>query len=231
MSYAPEKAVEFARPRYAQLSDSVASYIRELIMSGEVRGGEYLRVDRIAQDMDVSVTPVREALAVLRGEGFVAQEPRRGFVVVPLRARDVQDLFDEQARISGELGARAVLAMDSEAVVRLVELQERLENAARDGHADDVERLNFEFHRVVNTASDSRKLEWVLRTIVRYSPRRFFPSIDGWDQASVDEHRAIIAAIRGGDPRAARSRMERHVKHAGDLLVSHLKKRGNFAED
>jgi DNA-binding GntR family transcriptional regulator len=230
MSYPAEKAIEFTRPRYAQLSDSVASYIRELIMSGEVRGGEYLRVDRIAQDMEVSVTPVREALAVLRGEGFVAQEPRRGFVVVPLRARDVQDLFDEQARISGELAARAVAAMDADTVAVLIEIQERLERAARNQHADDVERLNFEFHRLVNTASDSRKLEWILRTIVRYSPRRFFPSIDGWDQASVDEHRAIISAIQGGDAASARASMERHVKHAGDLLVSHLEKRGNFSE-
>ena len=60
MSYAPEKAVEFARPRYAQLSDSVASYIRELIMSGEVRGGEYLRVDRIAQASSFEPSPTTD---------------------------------------------------------------------------------------------------------------------------------------------------------------------------
>jgi DNA-binding GntR family transcriptional regulator len=198
-------------------------------MSGEVRGGEYLRVDRIAQDMDVSVTPVREALAVLRGEGFVVQEPRRGFVVVPLRERDVQDLFVEQARISAELAARAAQAIDSEAVDQLVELQARLEHASKNGLADEVERLNFEFHRLINRASDSRKLEWILRTIVRYSPRRMFPTIDGWDAASVDEHHAIIAAIQQGDPDAARDAMERHVKHAGDLLVSHLQRRGVFS--
>ena len=231
MSYSTEKALEYVRPRNAQLSDGVAAYVRDLIMSGEVRGGEYLRVDRIAQDMEVSVTPVREALAVLRGEGFVAQEPRRGFVVVPLRARDVRDLFNEQARIAGELTARAVVTLDAAGVTKLVEMQERLEAASKAGLADDVERLNFEFHRMINTASDSRKLEWILRTVVRYSPRRTFPHIDGWDEASVEEHHAIIAAFHHADPEAGRMSMASHVKNAGDLLVAHLEKRGTFGAD
>ena len=230
MSYAPQRAQEYIRPRNAQLSESVASYIRDLIMSGEVRGGDFLRVERIAQDMDVSVTPVREALAVLRGEGFVTQEHRRGFVVVPLRARDVQDLFDEQARIAGELAARASQSLGEEGVAQLVDLQKRLEAAAKKKNTSDVEGLNFQFHRTINRASDSRKLEWILRTVVRYSPRRFFPSIDGWDAASVREHHAILAALQAADADATRVAMETHVKNAGDLLVAHLEKRGNLSD-
>jgi DNA-binding GntR family transcriptional regulator len=231
MSYSSEKAQAYARPRYSQLSDNVAAYVRDLIMSGEVKGGEYLRVERIATDMDVSVTPVREALAALRGEGFVDQEPRKGFLVVPLRETDVQDLFDEQARISGELASRSVKAMDAEAVAGLVELQGRLEQASQGGRVDEVERLNFEFHRLINTASESRKLEWILRTVMRYSPRRRFQSVDGWDNASVKEHHAIIAAFQASDGEGARTAMESHVRHAGDLLVEHLRGRGVFTVD
>jgi DNA-binding GntR family transcriptional regulator len=228
MSYSRERAVAYTRPRNAQLSDSVASYVRDLIMSGEVKGGEYLRVERIASDMEVSVTPVREAMAVLRGEGFIAQEPRRGFVVVPLRARDVQDLFDEQALISGELAARAAAALSEDKIAQLIRLQERLEEASRQHEPDDVERLNFEFHRLINRASDSRKLEWILRTIVRYSPRRFFPTIEGWDEASVADHHAIIDALGASDAEAARVSMVSHVRQAGNLLTSYLEKRGTF---
>ena len=231
MSYSSEKALEYVRPRNSQLSDGVASYIRDLIMSGEVRRGEYLRIERIAHDMDVSVTPVREALAVLRGEGFVAQEPRKGFVVLPLQARDVQDLFGEQAHIAGELAARAVAAMPSDAVAALAAIQTKLEHAAEVGASDEVERLNFEFHKIINTASDSRKLAWILRTIVRYSPRRFFPDIPGWDKASVAEHHAILKAFEQSDPEGARAAMESHVGHAGDLLVAYLEKRGNFSPE
>lgn len=66
--------------RRRQLSDEVADYVRELIMSGQVRHGEFLRLERVADDLGISVTPVREALLSLRGEGFVTLEPRRGFM-------------------------------------------------------------------------------------------------------------------------------------------------------
>jgi DNA-binding GntR family transcriptional regulator len=229
MTYSTDRARSVQRPRHSQLSDEVAGYIRELIMSGEVKGGEFLRVDRIASDMEVSVTPVREALAALRGEGFVEQMPRRGFVVTPLRARDVTDLFEEQARISGILAERAVAANRSLGD-DLERIQDSLERAAKSGSADEVERLNFDFHRLINTASESHKLLWVLRTIVRYSPRRYFPQIPGWDSASVDEHRAIIAAFRAGSSKKARVAMEEHVLHAGRLLVAHLAERNVFED-
>lgn len=80
-----------------QLSDEAAARIRELIMDGRVRPGDYLRLERLALEFGISVTPVREALKSLRSEGFVVLEPRRGFVVAPLSKRDVQDLFWVQA--------------------------------------------------------------------------------------------------------------------------------------
>ena len=79
--------------RRRQLPEQVAGYVRELIISGVVRPGEFLRVERIAEEMGVSNTPVREGLLALRSEGFVQFVPRRGFVVAPFTRDDVQDLF------------------------------------------------------------------------------------------------------------------------------------------
>jgi DNA-binding GntR family transcriptional regulator len=224
LSYS-SRAVEFAPPRGPQLSSNVASYIRDLIMSGEVQGGEFLRVDRIAQDMQVSVTPVREALAALRGEGFVAQEPHRGFVVLPLSAQDVEDLFHQQARIAGELAARAIAAVDETMIAGLERLQDELEAAAAANMVDEVERLNFQFHRIINTSSGPTKLVWVLSLLVRYAPRRFFANIPGWAQASVAEHRLIIDQLRRRDEAQVRQSMEAHIVHAGSLLAEHLARR------
>lgn len=218
--------VPMAAPRHAQLSSSVASYIRDLIMSGEVRGGDFLRAERVAQDMAVSVTPVREALSALRGEGFVAHEPRRGFVVLPLDARDVTDLFHEQARVAGELAARGAIAADPSLIAELERVQDGLERAAAAGDAVTVERFNFEFHRLINTAPGAAKLVWVLSLLVRYAPRHFFANIPGWAQASVAEHHLIIEQMRLRDGDAARRAMEAHIKHAGSLLAGHLAARG-----
>src|SRR4051794_6008524 len=101
-------------PRRQQLPEEVAAYVRELIMSGAVRPGDFLRMDRIAEAVGVSNTPVREGLLALSNQGFVRQMPRRGFVVAPFKRQDIQDLFWAQGLLAGELGARAAKKITDE---------------------------------------------------------------------------------------------------------------------
>src|ERR1700734_2978608 len=93
--------------RRAQLSDEVAGHLRAAIMSGALRPGTYIRLDETAAKLGVSVTPVREALLKLRGEGMVQLEPHRGHVVLPLSRQDIDDIFWVQATIAKELAATA----------------------------------------------------------------------------------------------------------------------------
>src|SRR3954471_2774177 len=78
--------------RRQQLPEEVAAYVRELILSGEVRPGDFLRLEPIAEAVGVSNTPVREGLLALRSEGFVKLVPRRGFMVETFTAEDVYDI-------------------------------------------------------------------------------------------------------------------------------------------
>lgn len=206
----------------AQLSDDVAAYVRDLIMSGQIRQGEYIRLERLAEQLGVSATPVREGLLALRGEGFVQLAPRRGFIVSPLSRDDVRDLFLIQASVAGELAARAAAVIDEVQVQDVVALQATLESAALGGDPDDIEVANYEFHRAINRIADSPKLSWTLSTVVRYAPRRFYATIHGWQQASVHDHRSICVALRANSAEAARETMRRHILHAGNLLVDHL---------
>src|SRR2546422_1003172 len=80
-----------------QLSDEVADHVREMIMSGRLRSGEFIRQERIAEELDLSATPVPEGLLSPRGGGFVSLLPRRGFVVAPLAKSDGRDLSTAQA--------------------------------------------------------------------------------------------------------------------------------------
>ncbi|NKZ03351.1 GntR family transcriptional regulator [Actinomadura latina] len=213
--------------RRRQLSDEVAAYVRDLIMSGQVGHGEFLRLERIAEDLGISVTPVREALLSLRGEGFVTLEPRRGFMPAPLTRQDVQDLFEAQAYFAGELAARAAAGRVAEPeLASLDRFQAQLEAAFAAGDSAGIERANHEFHRLINLSAGSPKTAWLLRTVVRYAPRRFYASIDGWTRASVDDHQLVLAALRAGDADAARQAMRAHIRHAGTLLVVHLEAQG-----
>ena len=89
MRNAHGERVARARPkqRREQLSDEVAGHLRVRIMSGTLRPGTFIRLDETAAELGVSITPVREALRTLRGEGMVQLEPHRGHVVSPLHPR------------------------------------------------------------------------------------------------------------------------------------------------
>lgn len=206
-----------------QLSDEVAAYVRGLIMTGWVREGEFLRIDRLAGELGMSATPIREGLLALRGEGFVQLVPRRGFMVMALTAQDVEDLYLVQADLAGELAARAATKITDAELAELEQRQRLLENAKATGDVDAIEGLNHQFHRTINQVARSPKLAWFLSSAVRYAPRRFYPTIHGWPEASVEDHHRVLRGLRDGDAEATRTAMRQHILHAGELLVMHLR--------
>ena len=211
------------RSRYRpQLGAEAASFVRDLIVSGQLQGGDFIRPESVAQELGISATPVREGLLALRTQGFVRLEPRRGFVVVPLTGDDIRDLFAGQALLAGELAARAVKRGDAAAIADLEKLQLDLEAAAeRDDH-EELEELNFQFHRAVNRLANAPKIAWLLGVAVSYVPVRFYSTIDGWPAATVHDHREILDAFRRGAAKAARLAMTQHIEHAGELLAIHV---------
>lgn len=210
----------------SQLSDEVADHVRELIMSGQVRAGEFLRLDKLAAELGVSVTPVREALAALRGEDMVDLEPSRGYVVTPFSRQDIEDVFGLQADLAGELAVRASARMPAEVLDELTELQSALNRAVRSVDVPEVERAEFEFHRLINRTADSRKLSWFLKSATRYLPQHFYSGDAGWRRTVRRDHNAILKALRADDPEAVREPMVQHVTDGGRRLVKHLEKTG-----
>ena len=208
-----------ARP---QLSEDVARYVRKRIFSGAYRPGEYLRLDQLAAELGISVTPVREALLGLRAEGLLAQQPRRGFVVLPVTRRDIADVSNVQAYIGGELAARAADNISDDELAALRAIQTELEDAyAHDDHERAV-RLNHEFHRAVNVAADSPKLTQFMSGITRYAPESVFPTIAGWREQSMKDHRRIVAALERRDAKRARAAMSEHFTIGVTPLIDQL---------
>lgn len=225
-----DTAADFRRGRErSQLSDEAAAYARELIMSGQVRPGEYVRVERISGDLDISITPAREGLMALRGEGFVELAPRKGFVVSPLRPADVRDIAFAQGALAGELAARAAQRRTPGLLTEAERIQESIEKDAQSARPDQIDELNYLFHREIYLAADAPKLTWMIDIATKYTPRRFHAVIRGWNRIAVEDHREILAALRDGDPEAARTAMNDHMVHSGELLVEHLTERGFWA--
>lgn len=205
-----------------QLSDEAAMYVRNLIMSGELRPGAFVRPEEIAEQLEISSTPAREGLQSLKVEGFLRLEPRHGFVVLPLDGQDIRDLFIAQALIAGELAARVAPEITPEDVIALENLQKQLIEAAERGDLEAVEETNHVFHREINLLADSPKMSWVLGMLTRYVPGLFYPTIEGWSNASMYDHGAILSAFKARDGKAARTAMSEHIMTAGELLATHF---------
>ncbi|ACY99887.1 MULTISPECIES: GntR family transcriptional regulator [Thermomonospora] len=209
-----------------QLGDEVAARLREQIMEGRIRPGQYLRLERLAAEFGISVTPVREALQSLRSQGFVLLEPRRGFVVAPLSRQDVQDLFWVQADIAAELAARAATTLTTGTLRELNAIQHAMGRSVEAGRIDLVEEHNHDFHRCINLAARSAKLAWSLGAVARYVPRGLYGRLPDWPRIALEDHRRILAALREADPEETGAAMRAHIMRAGELLIAHLERQG-----
>ena len=212
--------------RRPQLSDDVAVHVRDLIMSGSVRPGDFIRLDETAAELGVSVTPVREALLTLRGEGLVELVPHRGYVVAPLSRGDIRDLFWLQGRIAEELAVRACGIVTPDALAELTEINGRLTEAVRNGDGALVEALEFAFHRTLNRVTGARKLAWFLLNATRYTPATFYTSDPDRSAAAVQSHTRLIDALSRRDAAAAGQEIREHFEDGAQRLVRHLDELG-----
>jgi DNA-binding GntR family transcriptional regulator len=212
-----------ARPR---LSADVARYVRRRIFEGAFAAGEYVRLEQLAAELGVSVTPVREALLGLRAEGLLDQQPHRGFMVLPVTRRDIADVAGIQAHIGGELAARAAVNISDAQLEQLKDVQSQLEDAYGSDDHDRAVRLNHEFHRAINVAADSPKLSQLMGQITRYAPEAVFPIVEGWPAQSIKDHRRVVEAIERRDVEGARSAMAQHFLAGVAPLVEHLVEHG-----
>jgi DNA-binding GntR family transcriptional regulator len=189
--------------RRAQLSDEVAGHLRAAIMSGALRPGTFIRLDETAAELGVSVTPVREALLKLRGEGMVQLEPHRGHVVLPLTRQDIQDIFWLQETIARQVAAAAADHITEAEIGELDRINNALAAAVGSREPATIARIEFAFHRVVNQASGRIKLAWFLLNAARYMPVEVYAADPEWGAATVAHHGELIAALRRRDAPAA----------------------------
>lgn len=211
----------------AQLSEDVAAYVRELIISGQVRPGEFLRTEPIATAVGVSNTPVREGLLLLSGEGFVELVPRRGFIVSAFSPQDVRDLFWAQAQLAAELASRAAKNITPDQLSYLADLNVRhAEAMAQDASSDLTVALGHDFHRTINLAADSRRLALMLAMIVKQLPNRFYSDIEGHKDDTLEAHPKILEALTRKRTKQAADLMRNHIMSGADELIVKLEKQG-----
>jgi DNA-binding GntR family transcriptional regulator len=196
------------------LSEVVTERIRGRILDGTLKPGERLVEDRLSAELGVSRVPVREALRGLSAEGLVTLLPRRGATVVEVTPESVAELVEVRALLEGLNARLAAQRHDPRIVVQLKETLARGNQAAKAGTAEELARLNAEFHERLAEASRNTVLSEVMRGLRERTSIAF--AINGRRRAREDweEHAGILAAVIAGDAELAALLANRHVRNA-----------------
>jgi DNA-binding GntR family transcriptional regulator len=204
--------------------------LREAILTGLFQPGEWLRQQRVADQLGVSETPVRDALKKLAAEGVVEYLPYRGMRVREYSADDVADIYKVRAFMEAMAACAAAQNITAEELVELRALVTQMEELLAQEDLAEHRELNRRFHQVVFTASRRGYLSHALRQLWTVFPSMLwgnFPAtaterLFEQDACDIKEHRAIIGALEEGNAAQAERMMRHHIEAAGNRLLAAL---------
>lgn len=199
----------------ATLSLQVQERIREAIVHRVLKPGQRIDQNKLAEDLQVSLVPVREALKGLEAEGLVSIIPRRGAFVTEISLNDLDDLYFARALIEGETIAYAVERMQTFEFARLHELIDLMQEATNRQDIKEFMELNREFHLTIYRVLNNDHLLQAIITLWDRSELYRYRYMFVLRNADVvhDEHREILAACEAGDPARAKHMAVQHIQH------------------
>lgn len=195
------------------LHDDAAASLRERIFAGDLAPGSFLDEVQLAAEMQISRTPLREALKVLTAEGLVRHEPRRGCFVAEVTEQDLDEIFPVIALLEGRCAHEAALNASDADLQALEALHDRLARHAKAKRINDYYAANFAIHEAIIALAANRWLAQVitdLRKIVKLARLQQLHAPGRLEQ-SLSEHLAVFAALKARDAEGAEAAMRTHL--------------------
>lgn len=214
--------------RKDSLVDDAYRVLKASILDGTLPPGYQAVEQRIAEQLEMSRTPVHEAIIRLQHEGLVRVLPRRGVQVLPVSLSDMVEVY--QLLVAMEGMAAVLLSQHperSERVVRGMEMStNQMERALKGGDLRGWAEADEQFHRLLVTECGNARLARVASSMADQAQRARALTLPHLPipNASIDEHRHIISAIRAGDAPTARSAAEGHRNRAGSEILKAIER-------
>jgi DNA-binding GntR family transcriptional regulator len=206
-----------------RLTDTVYALLRERILNGTFAPGERLNVDALAQQLNVSQTPLKGALALLVTDGLVEVQPRRGTFIAQVSPRQISEMLSIRRALE-LLAAETILTHitpdDLDVLRNLVEM---IENAT---DVDAHYRGNYELHkRLVELSGNNKLAEFYMALNGHIHMALIHSSSHRWRTragAEADEHRAIVNALESRNLAALQTAITAHLTRASASLMADL---------
>jgi DNA-binding GntR family transcriptional regulator len=181
--------------------------LKQMILNGELKPGQKLVQEDLAEKLGVSRTPLLQAISKLSGDHFVETVPRRGAYVRRFSSVDKLSIFDIKSQLEPFGAYYAAQNMDEEGLLDLQKINDRMKNGCDDlaGRVD----CDFSFHQCIMEHSGNQFLPEILKTysILLLDSEHILKSME----KTIEEHQAILDAIKAKDANSARELMYYHV--------------------
>ena len=207
------------------LRNKVFKYIKAQIINGHYQPGESLVESKLADELGVSRTPIREAIRLLELEGLVETIPNKGAIVLGISDKDVEDIYAIRKLIEGlaaRWAAERINAVDKKELQKTIDL---MEFYAQKGDLDELADLDNKFHQIIYEASGSKILNLTLSNLHQYVQLARLESlrVPNRLKKTLSEHRAILDSFLSGDLEEAEKALTEHVQNAS-LNIKNSKK-------
>ena len=192
------------------LYEEVAELLRQRIFNRTLEPGSWIDELRLAQELGISRTPLREALKVLAAEGLVTMKVRRGAYVTEVSAQDMRDVYHLLALLESDAAAMVALTATDAHLAELQALHQELEAAVAD--RDRFFAVNERFHMRLLALAQNRWRDQMVADLRKVMKLNRHNSLfkTGRLQESLAEHRAIMSALLARDATATTARMREH---------------------
>jgi DNA-binding GntR family transcriptional regulator len=216
------------------IREFVYEQMKDKILTGVYRPGERLIETNLAQDLDVSRTPIRDALNRLESQGLVETLPHRGIFVTRLTEKKLRDFYQTRAVMEGlaaKLAAESATREElSEFKLFINEMERIFDKEKESAGYKQIAQANNEFHKNIHHMSKNEVLTKMLESLK--NPITFLRST-AWANNTerkyytINEHRGIAEAILRQDGKTAQERAEQHIYNsweAANQALVHVKK-------
>lgn len=212
------------------LRELVYQELKHKILTGEIASKTRLMEIDLAEKMNVSRTPIREAIRELASDGLVTIEPRHGAYVSRISIKDLLDVFEVREDLEGLAAALAAQRISAEEKAELNRLARYYELVVEKNSKQEIVEYDEKFHKFIVRCSGNDTLIHMVNQVQELSLRFRYLYYDDFTryEKMPSEHKAIKDAILDGDAVRAREEADRHVKELKEFLFDLEEE---FAED
>jgi len=209
---------------YELLSQKVYRVLKTEIIKGSLKPGTKLLEGKIAEQMEVSRTPIREALRELAAEGFVKISPNQGVVVSNASIEDVQEVLQIRGVLEGLAARLAAKIINKEEIKELENYLKQMEYYTNKDDALAFSEMDAEFHELILGICGNNRLIQIRKNLSdqahRYRIRSL--SIPGRLKYSLKEHREIVEALKRKDVEQADRLSQKHIENVLENILTHI---------